>query len=259
MIYSRKVAIVTGAASGIGLALSKELHKRGAEVVMVDLQKEPLLRAAETLGCRSAVVDVCDHEAMQKMVENEAAHHGRLDYIFNNAGILVSGTVKDTPLSDWRKVFDVNVHGVLSGIDAAYPIFIDQGFGHIVNTASIAGLIPCPGLVAYSASKHAVVGLSTGLREEAERYGVKVSVVCPGFVKTNIVEHGVSHGSSAEKIIKSVPWTDVGDCARDILKGVAKNKAVIVVTRHGKVLTNINRYAPTASAWLKKSLSALRK
>ncbi|MBL4633955.1 MAG: SDR family NAD(P)-dependent oxidoreductase [Kofleriaceae bacterium] len=259
MNFTNKVVIITGAASGIGLALSKELHKRGAEVVLADVQQAPLLRAAETLGCRSVVVDVCDADAMRDMVQQEVSHHGRLDYIFNNAGILVSGKVKDTPLSDWKRVFDVNVHGVINGIDAAYPVFIEQGFGHIVNTASIAGLIPCPGLVAYSASKHAVVGLSTGLREEAERYGVKVSVVCPGFVKTNIVENGLSRGHVSENLAKSVPWTDVGDCARDILKGVAKNKAIIVVTRHGKILTNINRLAPTSSAWLKRTLGALRK
>ena len=259
MKFANTVAIITGGASGIGLALAKELRKRGGIVIIADTAKEAALRVAESLDVQAEVVDVCDAAAMQALVQSVMATHGRLDYIFNNAGILISGEVTQTTSEDWKRIFDVNLHGVVNGIQAAYPIFIEQGFGHIVNTASSAGLLPCPSLVAYSASKHAVVGLSQGLRAEAYRYGVKVSAVCPGFVKTNIVKNGIDRGKNSEKLTEGVPWTDVDDCARDILAGVAKNKALIVVTKHGKILTQLNRLAPTASAWTQKTIAAWKR
>jgi short-subunit dehydrogenase len=104
--------------------------------------------------------------------------------------------------------------------------------------------------VAYSASKHAVVGLSRGLRAEAAGYGVKVSVVCPGFVKTRIMDNGTVHGMSREEAERGVPWTDVNDCAREILDGVERNRELIVVTRHGRQLARLSRLAPGAASWL---------
>lgn len=254
MSFADSVAIVTGGASGIGLALGQELRRRGARVVVVDIDKDAAERVAEELGGDAHGVDVCDRDAVGDMVSHTREKHGRIDYIFNNAGIAVGGEVRHTPMESWYRVLDVNLRGVVHGVDAAYPIFIEQGFGHIVNTASIAGLIPCPGLVAYSASKHAVVGLSTGLRAEAARYGVRVSAVCPGFVKTQIMDNAAVHGISREKAQSGIPWTDVDDCAREILDGVARNKAVIVVTRHGKVLSQLNRLAPSAMHWVSRRL-----
>jgi len=254
MKFKSAVAIVTGGASGIGLALSRRLKDAGATVVIADINEEDGQRTAAELGAEFFLVDVQDADAVKAMVASAVASHGRLDYLFNNAGIAVLGSVKNTPLSDWYRVFDINLRGVVHGVDAAYPLFIKQGFGHIVNTGSIAGLIPCPGLVAYSASKHAVVGLSTGLRAEAAKYGVKVSVVCPGFVRTPIVDNASVNGLETAALEDKIPWAEPDDVARDILKGVAHNKAVIVVTRHGKVLTQLNRLAPETMRWVTSRL-----
>ena len=167
MAYQGAIAVVTGGASGIGLAMCRRLAELGATVVVADINREAGEVAAASLGGEFLLVDVADAASVQAMVDEAVKRHGQIDYLFNNAGIAIVGSVRDTPVSDWYRVFDINVRGVVHGIDAVYPLFIKQGFGHIVNTASIAGLIPCPGLVAYSASKHAVVGMSTGLRAEA--------------------------------------------------------------------------------------------
>lgn len=258
MSFTSSVAIVTGGASGIGFAMAKELRRRGAHLVLVDVQEEPLARAAAELGAGSFVVDVRDMDAMREMARKTAELHGRIDLLFNNAGVAAAGEVKDTPLDEWYRIFDINVRGVVHGIEAVYPLMIQQGFGHIVNTASIAGLLPCPGMVAYSASKHAVVGISKGLRQEARRYGVKVSAVCPGFVRTAIVDNIRTYGIRREKLEQSLPFADPDVCAAEILDGVAKNKGTIVVTRHGKVLTQVERLAPSAMRVVGRMLQARR-
>ncbi len=249
MAFHGSVAVVTGGASGIGLAMSRRLVELGAKVIVADINQEAGEVAAASLGAEFFLVDVSDLASVQALVDETAQQHGRIDYLFNNAGIAIVGSVRDTPVNDWYRVFDINVRGVVHGIDAAYPLFIKQGFGHIVNTASIAGLIPCPGLVAYSASKHAVVGISTGLRAEAAKHGIKVSVVCPGFVRTPILDNASVNGRSLDSAKKKIPWAEPDEVAREVLRGVARNKPVIVVTRHGKVLTQLHRLAPAAMRW----------
>src|SRR5439155_3591830 len=138
---------------------------------------------------------------------------------------------------DWHKVFDVNLRGVVNGVQAAYPVMLRQGYGHIVNTASAAGLFPTPTVVSYCAAKHAVVGLSTALRVEAAAAGVRVSVLCPGAVRTPILEGGGKYG----KVLQAVPpevmkahWERVRPMpadrfAAEALRAVARNRAVIVI------------------------------
>ena len=160
--FAGKTAFVTGGASGIGRALTVELLAAGARVTIADIAGAP--EAARALGCQAVALDVTDAEAVTRAVRAFVSAHGRLDYLFNNAGVAVVGETKSMSGADWRRVLDVNVSGVVHGVHAAYPILIQQGSGHIVNTASAAGLLPIPGAVAYATSKHAVVGLSTSLR-----------------------------------------------------------------------------------------------
>ena len=142
------VAIVTGAASGIGRALAAALADRGTVVVLADLDGAGAARAAGTIGGRTtaAGLDVTDADAVRRLVEGTAADHGRLDLLFNNAGIGAGGPVQDLDLAAWRQVIDVDLNGVVHGVVAAYPLMVRQGFGHIVNTASLAGLMPAPHL-----------------------------------------------------------------------------------------------------------------
>jgi NAD(P)-dependent dehydrogenase (short-subunit alcohol dehydrogenase family) len=247
MSFAGKIAIVTGGASGIGRALCTQLIERGAHVTVADVDGDGATQVADELGHGAvpAAVDVRDAGAVEALVADTAGARGRIDYLFNNAGIAVIGPMVDNSADDWDRIIDINLRGVVHGVRAAYPRMIEQGGGHIVNTASVAGLIPSPGLVAYAATKHAVVGLSRSLRIEARAHGVNVSVVCPGFIKTNIVDNATVRGMDRDQADAPVPfWYPVDKCARDILRGVARNDGVIVVSGHGKQLYRLSRYAP---------------
>ncbi len=262
-VFKDKIAIVTGGASGIGAALARELGRRGAVVVLADVQIDAALGVAAKItasGGRAAAqyLDVTDGEAVQRLVARVAAEHGRLDYMFNNAGIAVFGEFRDLPAADWKRILDINVNGVFAGTAAAYAVMVRQGAGHIVNTASLAGLVASPGLAAYAASKHAVVGLSVSLRAEAAAYGVNVSAVCPGFIRTPILDSktvGIPKESESMAQVHRMAMAPE-TCAAQVLAGVAKNKAVIPITGHAKLMWRLNRYIPALMHAGSRSMAA---
>jgi NAD(P)-dependent dehydrogenase (short-subunit alcohol dehydrogenase family) len=255
-IYEGATAIVTGGASGIGRALAQELAQRGSEVVLADLQIEMAENVASGIrdsgGKAKAVnLDVTDFSAMERLVQETFDRTGRLDYIFNNAGIAIGCTANHYTISDWNKIIDINLRGVVNGVQAAYFIMIEQGFGHIVNTASMAGLMPNPLAVAYATTKHAVVGLSKSLRTEAAQMGIRVSVLCPGVIRTPILE-----GGKYGKILMNIPSEKVRDMweelkpmppdifAKKVLNAIAKNKAIIIEPHQWKLIWWLNRLSP---------------
>ena len=249
-LFEGKKVIITGGASGIGRAVSQELARRGARLVLADRNTSLLDETVQALidsgyQAKGAVLDVTDHEAVMKLVEDTASEAGHLDYIFNNAGIAIFGEAHDLSYNDWKRVVDTNLYGVINGVVAAYPLMVRQGFGHIVNTASLAGLVPATGEISYTASKYGVVGLSNSLRVEGKRYGVKVSVVCPGFIRTPIYENigtvKLDHG----KLMQDGPkGASVEKCARAILEGVERNKAIILVTPLAHISWILQRISP---------------
>lgn len=251
-IFADKVAIVTGGGSGIGRALALELVGRGARVILADLNRARVEDAAAQADSKPGtadpvLLDVTDWVAVRKLVDDTYTRYGRLDYIFNNAGIGVGGEARDYTIEDWKNVLDVNLYGVIHGIQAAYPLMVKQGFGHIVNTGSIEGLIPFPATISYAASKHAVVGLSTTLRLEAVDLGVKVSVVCPGLIRTNIFTDSRVINLNRQKMLDNMSklkGMSPENCAKAILKGVEKNKAVIMVTVGARFLWWLHRLSP---------------
>ena len=262
-IFEGATAIVTGGASGIGRALAVELAKRGCEVFLADLQIDLAEEVASDIqvagGKAKAVkIDVTDFPAMEQLVQETVKRTGRLDYIFNNAGIVIGGYVSQYSIEDWNQIVDVNLRGVINGIQAAYKTMIAQGFGHIINTASMAGLMPGPGNVAYTTTKHAVVGLSKSLRAEAAQMGVRVSVLCPGVVRTPILEGGGKYG----KMLMDIPPEQVRQLweklkpmspnlfAEKVLPSVAKNKAIIIVPSWWKVYWWMNRLSPSLGMFL---------
>jgi len=256
--FTDKTAIITGAGCGIGKGLSEQLIKQGARVVLADNRQERLdeiIRDVGTLKGRVKAVclDVTDFERVQSLVRETAAQLGRLDYMFNNAGIAVGGEVRDCAIDDWRAVLDVNLMGVINGVVAAYPIMVSQGFGHIVNTGSIEGLLPFPGSVSYVASKFGVVGLSRALRIEGRDLGVKVSVVCPGYIETRIFLDAKLTKLDREKLLEKLPDKHAmmpEECALKILKGVKKNKEVIIVTAAAKAGWWLQRFLPKVIEWI---------
>jgi NAD(P)-dependent dehydrogenase (short-subunit alcohol dehydrogenase family) len=248
--FTGKVAIVTGGASGIGRALGVELVRRGARVVLADVNGEGAQAVARALvpsgAATGATVDVTGAAEVERVVHETVATHGRLDYLINNAGIAIMGDARHMTLADWNHLVDVNLRGVIHGIAAAYPLMIRQGFGHIVNTASLTGLTPTPGATGYATTKHAVVGLSLSLRGEAAAYGIKVSVACPGFIDTPIKDATRLLNVDRETLLKSLPFRlyPADACARDILRGVERNDAIIVVTAVAKIAWLLYRIAP---------------
>jgi NAD(P)-dependent dehydrogenase (short-subunit alcohol dehydrogenase family) len=261
--FDGQVAMVTGAASGIGRALSTALVRRGATVVGADVDKDGLEAVAGVLGATpdatrgstltTAVLDVTDAEAFEEVVGRTVVDHGRLDLLFNNAGVGMGGEVADLALAHWNRVIDVNLRGVIYGIAAAYPVMIRQGRGHIVNTASLAGLIPAPLITPYAATKHAVVGLSTSLRAEAASKGVRVTVVCPGVIETPILDKKnppdlpavPSFPDGREMLVRAIGAPYPADwLAADVLRGVARNRAFVVTPRHARRAWGMYRMAP---------------
>ncbi len=192
--FSGKQAIVTGAGSGIGAALARALVAAGADVSCTDIDGEAAERTAAAAtgpgSARFARLDVTDAAAVQAAVDEVVSRTGRLDVMFNNAGIVWGGDTELITLDQWNAIIDVNIRGVVHGVAAAYPVMIRQGHGHIVNTASMAGLAATGLLTSYVMSKHAVVGLSLALRSEAAGHGVGVLAVCPGAVQTPILDKG---------------------------------------------------------------------
>ncbi|MCX4241932.1 SDR family NAD(P)-dependent oxidoreductase [Paraliomyxa miuraensis] len=259
--FANKVAVVTGGASGIGRALGQELLGHGAEVILADIDRPLLERTVAQLGARGgrvrgAPLDVTDRTAVTELLAAIRRDHGRLDLVFNNAGINVCAELRDTTLEDWDRLIEVNLKGVVYGTAAAYEIMREQGSGHIVNTASVAGLAPSPGEGAYSATKHAVVGLSTALRAEARAFGVAVSVVCPGIIDTPLVHTTKYVGVTEERIRALLPIREypVERTAREILRGVAANRGIITITRFAKLMWGLYRWWPEASTLLAQPL-----
>jgi NAD(P)-dependent dehydrogenase (short-subunit alcohol dehydrogenase family) len=264
---SGKIAFVTGGASGIGAALATKLADGGAEVWIADRQIDKAQQLAQGLSSGDAKahaieLDVRDYPSFERAVADALQKSGRIDYLFNNAGIGVSGEIASYTLDDWNDVFDVNLRGVVHGIQAVYPIMIRQRSGHIVNTASMAGLTTTASQASYTAAKHAVVAISRTLRVEAERHGVQVSVLCPGVIRTPILTGGEYGridlpGVSNEDILKS--WERLRPMAPEkfaerVLRAVLRNDAIIVVPAWWKTWWYLERLSPALSLRLAKAM-----
>ena len=254
-IFQDKICIVTGAGSGIGKALCEQLSAQGAVVTATDIDASSLQQAVQAISraggrCTAAVFDVSDYEAFKQCIEETAAQHGRLDYMFNNAGIACCAEIHETQIEHWRKVLDVNLNGVIHGSLTAFKIMARQRFGHIVNLSSVEGFIPFPLTASYVASKFAVLGLSQSMWVEGRDLGVRVSAVCPGFIKTSIFDVTPMIGIERRKWREAnAKWEKFGvspeKCAAVMLKGVAKNKAIIPVTLLARVFWYLYRLWPT--------------
>lgn len=258
--FDGKVAIITGGASGIGAALGKELATRGAEVVLADRQLDLGSSVAEQIQrrggrARAVALDVRELAQMKLVVDDTLQKSGHVDLFFNNAGIGVGGEMDGYVPADWDDVIDVNLRGVAYGVQAVYPSMIRQGSGHIVNTASMAGLVGAAGEGAYTATKHAVVGLSKALRIEGKRHGVRVSVLCPGAIRTPILTGGKFGRLNFEGLTDQAVldmWANlrpmnVDVFARQALDAVAQNEAIIVFPRWWKAFWWVERASPALS------------
>lgn len=235
MEKARKVAVVTGGASGIGRAICNELVQQNVFVIISDINElagrdlEGKLNN-ETIKSRYEYLDVTEYDCVETLLTNIYEEFGRIDYLFNNAGIAMYGELYDLTIENWKEIMDVNLWGVINGTQAGYTLMKKQGFGHIVNTSSAAGLGPSPGSTAYATTKHAVVGLTTSLHYEAEQFGIKVSALCPTFVDTPIFDKAKAIKTNKAVIMKQLKKQKMMSpeiLAKIALRGIHQNKPII--------------------------------
>lgn len=250
-----QTAIITGGASGIGFALAKALAQRGIRLWLADINEPGLDRAVAALGSKAVAcpLDVRDGEAFEALVERVVAETGRLDFLFNNAGVGMAGEAHELGRVHFDRTIDINIRGVTNGIVAAYPVMVRQGSGHIANTASLAGLVPTPLFVPYGMSKHAVVGLTRSLRFEAARYGVGISAICPSAIETPLLDAVAPEGLPVPPwlpdprrfLARAVTAPFPADrLAEEVLRGIEKNRELIIVPRMARLTALAYRWFP---------------
>ena len=196
-----RVAFVTGGASGLGLSMARSFLKRGASVMLADRDAEGLQRAVAALSSdtnqvASVVCDVADASEIEKAAQATIDHFGKVHIAVNNAGVGLGGQPGEIPLQDWRWIVDINLMGVVHGVEVFTPLIQSHGEGgHIINTGSMAGHVAPGGMGPYNATKYAVVGYSESLKAELMPHNIGVSVLCPGWVRTNIHTTGFGRPS----------------------------------------------------------------
>ncbi|MCU1503463.1 MAG: family NAD(P)-dependent oxidoreductase [Ilumatobacteraceae bacterium] len=184
-----KVAVITGGASGIGRAMARRFRSDGMTVVIADVEQAALDATASDLGVEGVRTDVSDADSVAALADTVIERHGAVHLVCNNAGVGGGGRIANQTLKDWQWVIEVNLWGVIHGLHTFLPLLLaNEDGGHIVNTASMAGLAPWPGIGVYNATKYAVVGISETLAIELQGTKVGVSVLCPGVVNTNIFQ-----------------------------------------------------------------------
>ena len=256
--FAGKVAVVTGAGSGIGQALAVELGRSGAKVAISDVDTEGLQQTEEQLKAIGASVkadrlDVTEREAFLLYADAVKEHFGKVNQIYNNAGIAFTGDVEASQFKDIERVMDVDFWGVVNGTKAFLPHLIASGDGHVINVSSVFGLFAVPGQAAYNSAKFAVRGFTEALRQEmiAARHPVGVTTVHPGGIKTAIARNataveGLDPDELAKLFDKRLAHTSPEAAARTILDAVRKNKARVLVGVDAKVLDALVRMAGPA-------------
>lgn len=257
--YAGQVAAITGAGSGMGRALARRLAALGAHVAISDVGEQALAETAAQIAelpgdCVASVVDVADREAVERWAAETEKHFGKVNYIFNNAGVSVTGNVDVLSLKDFEWLMNINFWGVVHGTQAFLPYLHAAAHGHVVNTASIFGVIAVPTQSAYNASKFAVRGFTEALRQELGDTTVGVSCVCPGGVKTNIVnssryipqDNAAPTKESMAASFEELAGLTSAQAADIILRGVLRNKARILVGTDAKIIALLHQLLPVS-------------
>ena len=225
------VAVITGAGSGIGRAAAHSFARRGARVVVTDIDGDRAATVAAELGdqgvgARCDVTSVADLEAARDLA---LERFGRVDLVMNNVGVLAVGPVEAIPMEAWERTVDINLFGVVRSNLVFLPLLLDQGSGHIVNTASTAGLLPYGfDRLPYTATKHAIVGLSESLALYLRPRGIGVSCLCPAGVATNILEQITFYGEPAPPRGPAFPVLDADTVGELVADGVSEDRFLIL-------------------------------
>jgi NAD(P)-dependent dehydrogenase (short-subunit alcohol dehydrogenase family) len=252
MSFEGKTAVVTGAASGIGREIARRIAADGGHPLLVDIDGPAVEAAAAEVGAEAMAVDVADSAQVQAAVDHLVAKHGRLDLIFNNAGVAIFGEVEEVSLEEWDKIIDVNFRGVAYGTTIAYRQMLSQEKvdghrGQIINTASGAGLAPVALQSHYCGTKHGVVGLSKTVAVESARRGIDITIFCPGFVDTGMFENntmrGTLAGTDATALVPIKPLSTEKAVDR-LLRGVEKHRSYVITPFYARLGWWLERFSP---------------
>lgn len=256
--FAGRVAVVTGAGSGIGRALAQDLARRGARLALSDVDKDGLAETVAGLGgpsdtVRSDHLDVTDRAAVLAYADDVAARFGRVNQVYNNAGIAFAGNILTSTFEEIERVVDVDFWGVVHGTKAFLPHLIASGDGHVINISSLFGLLAVPSQSAYNAAKFAVRGFTEALRQEmlVAKLPVQVTCVHPGGVRTSIARNaargeGFTDGAAMERFERTMLRMRPEDAATTILAGVRRNKARVLVGNDARALDLLVRVLGSA-------------
>lgn len=253
--FNGKRALVTGAASGLGRCLATDLAERGADVVVIDVNEEGLRETAamvEAKGrrCLARRVDVSDYAAMRAMAEEVISDWGGVDILVNNAGVGVGGELADIPIEDFEWIVGINLMGEVYGTRLFLPGMIERGRGHIVNVASLSGLVVLPLHLPYTTTKFALVGFSEALWIELKRRGIGVTMICPGAIRTNIMDSTRTHEGEGMQFARK--WQGVlqkmgkepEEVSRIALRAVERDRFMALTGPEAYLLYYMKRLAP---------------
>lgn len=258
---AQRRVLITGAGSGLGQALAHRYARAGDRVACIDLDatRAGLTRAAlPGEGHLAMSANVASDDAMEQVHERIAGEWGGLDVLVNNAGIATGGALVDSTMGEWRNVLEINLLGVVRGCRLFLPGMIAAGRGHIVNTASFAGLAGAPSIMSYGVSKAAVVSLSEQLRAEVHGHGIKVSVLCPAFFRTNLLESWQGDPrlkAFAGKMMDSSPDTLEGVADRSFA-AIERGEFLVMPTRNEPMRWRLKRWFP--NLYFKQLLKLVR-
>ncbi len=260
---NEKIAVVTGAGSGIGRATALALAEQGAIVVATDVQESSARKTAEDINrkgqnAHAFQLDVSDYGQMEDLAQRVEHSIGVPSLLVNNAGIAVAGLFLDTSLESWQRIMSINVMGVVHGCRAFLPSMVRSGeAGHVVNISSAAGYTAAQKMSAYCTTKFGVIGFSESLRAEMASHGIGVTAICPGIINTNIVKAGVfeipgedmeAKKASIDKFYEKRNYTPERAAAA-IVKAIRRNRAIAPVTPEAWVFYYAKRWVPWAVRW----------
>ncbi|MGL4743529.1 MAG: SDR family NAD(P)-dependent oxidoreductase [Dermatophilaceae bacterium] len=237
-------AIVTGGASGLGLALATQLAARGDRVLAVDLAGDPPASVPDSVTYRR--LDVRSQQDWDAALAWVREQWGGLDLLVNNAGVATGGRIDIEAMADWERVVEVNLLGVARGCHTVVPLLKEQRGGHIVNVASLAGLVHGPGMASYNATKAAVVAISETLSFELAPWGVDVTVVCPAFFRTNLHESFAGKDAAMQRAgarLITEAGASAEQIARTVIRGIDRRKTLVLTDRLGRQAYYAKRFA----------------
>ena len=248
--FTGRIAVVTGAGSGIGRSTARLLAKLGAKVHVADVDPAAAQAVADEIGGVAHTVDVRDPASVEALAKAVYDAEGHVDVLHNNAGVGHAGPVDQTTLEEWQRVIGINLMGVIHGVHYFVPRMLAQGRpAHIVNTASLAGLVAVGEMAPYATSKHAVVGLSESLNAELAPRGIRVSAICPGFINTAITRTAHLDGEHAARRERIIGFYERFGASPDVVA-----EAVVDAVRHKRLIRTVPRHHVVPN-WLLRRVS----